>query len=107
MVIGLLPFALLITLGVIALLMWSGFKAIAAFRGRKPIPGAVLVSLILALGVTAMILRVVIALTIGLAHSRAPFECTRWHGLVCLALVFVLPSVMVLAYHFRAKSRNQ
>ncbi len=104
--IGLLPFVILILLGVIALLAWSSLKAIAAVRGRRPIPGGVLVALIAALGLTAMSLRVVIALTIGLAHSRAPFEYTRVHGWVCLAVVFVLPSLVVVAHQFHAKRRK-
>jgi hypothetical protein len=105
-VIGLLPFAILIMLAVIGLGVWSGLKALAAFRGRQPIPSMALVSLLSALGVTAMILRIVIALTIGLAHSRSPFEYTRLHGLACLALVFIVPSVIILTYHFHARSRK-
>lgn len=104
--IGLLPIAILMMIGVLALLGWSGGKALAAFRTRKSVPTVVLVSLISALGITAMVLRLIIALTIGLEHSRAPFEYTRWYGLACLVLVFVLPSVIILAYHFNAKSRK-
>lgn len=104
--IGLLPFAILIGLGVVALGVWSGLKAVAAFRERKPIPSKALVSLLSALGMIAMILRITIALTIGLAHSRAPFEYTRVHGLACVFLVFVMPGIIILTYHFHARGRK-
>jgi len=104
--IGLLPFAILIIICLLVLLVWLSFRAIAAVKKRSLIPVVTLVSLISVLGIIALILRVVIALTIGLEHSRAPFEYTRWYGLACLVLVFVLPSVIILAYHFNAKSRK-
>ncbi len=53
-----------------------------------------------------LLLRIVIALTVGLAQSRAPFEYIRLHGLACLALVFAVPSIIILAYQLRARCRK-
>ena len=105
--IGLLPFAILILSAAAALLAWSGFKTITAFQRKKPIPKGVLLSFLSALALTAVILRVALALTIGLAHSRAPFEYTRWHGLACLVLIFILPGLTVLAYQIKTKNRAE
>ncbi len=103
---GLLPFAILIVLGVLALGVWSGHKAIVAYRERRPIPSGVLIALLAALGMVAVIVRIIVALTIGLAHSRAPFEYTRLYAWACLALLFVVPGAIILAYHLQARSRK-
>ncbi len=101
--IGILPFAIIIMIGVAALLAWACFKAIVAFQERRPIPIVPLLSLILALAIIATIARVAIALTIGLAHSRSPFEYTRTYGIACLVIIFILPTIIVLAYHLCAR----
>ena len=104
---SILPFAILIVLITIVTLVVAARKTISYLKNKKPVPVITLITLIASLGITAFLLRITIALTIGLEHSRSPFEYTKLYGILCWVFVFIVPGIIILVLHFKIKRNKE
>ena len=104
---SLLPFALLLSLGLLVLLAWSSHRSSKAIVAARPIPLPALAALIAGLAFLAAAVRLGVVLTIGLAHSRTPFEYTRTHAVFVYMICFVLPTVALLIYQCRTAGKRK
>jgi hypothetical protein len=104
---GLLPMLVLFLMVLTLPFGRSAVTVVRAVRQATRIPGSALATFIAGLGLLAFLWFVGVALMVGLAHSREPFQYTRLHAAVGVLVLFILPSVALLEYQRRANRREQ
>ena len=104
---SLLPLAIILLIILIIVLGYAARLVIISVRENVLLPKLALVLIIVALALLACVFSVVIALTVGLSHSRSPFEYTKFYSAAGAIIIFVLPSIVLLLYQWRTFQRQK
>ncbi len=104
--IGILPFVIIFVLCVAAVFVWSLYRTIEVVKTGASLPNGIMIILISAMAAIALIIRITIALTIGLSHSRDPFGYTKLYGIISVVVIFILPVIALFVYQRKTKLKK-
>lgn len=106
--IGILPFVILLVLGMLVLIGWAIWKVIAAVRRRESVGVMPFVGTLLGGAFFSLVWAIVMALTVGLAHSRSiSYPRTLLWSAPGTVILFIIPAVFLTCYQVSVISKKK